>query len=51
MTAIVAPLALTAGLAEAVAAGAVLLASMRLPIHAVLLLGMVVVAGLRALGL
>lgn len=51
MTAIVAPLALTAGLAEAAAAGAVVLASMRLPIHAVLAVGMVIVAGLRALGL
>jgi uncharacterized membrane protein len=51
MTAIVAPLALTAGLAEAVAAGAVVLASTRLPIHAVLVVGMAIVAGLRALGL
>ncbi len=51
MTAIVAPLALTAGLAEALAAAAVVLASMRLPIHAVLVVGMAVVTGLRAFGL
>ena len=51
LTAIVAPLALTTGVAEAVAAGAAILASMRLPINAVLVLGMVIVAGLRAIGL
>ena len=51
MTAIVAPLALTTGPAEAVAAGATIVASLRLPIHAVLVVGMVIVAVLRAVGL
>jgi uncharacterized membrane protein len=51
LTAIVAPLALTTGVAEAVAAGAAILASLRLPINAVLLIGMVLVAALRTLGL
>ena len=50
MTAIVAPFALTTGLPEAAAAGVTALASMRLPIHAVLLIGMLVVAALRAVG-
>ena len=50
MTAIVAPLALTTGPADAIAAGATILASLRLPIHAVLVVGMVVVASLRAIG-
>ena len=51
MTAIVAPLALTTGPAEAVAAGATIVASLRLPIHAVLVVGMVSVAILRLIGL
>ena len=50
MTAIVAPLALATGPFEAIAAGVTILASLRLPIHAVLVVGMVVVAGLRAIG-
>ena len=50
MTAIVAPLALTTGPAEAIAAGATILASLRLPIHAVLVVGMLAVAFLRAAG-
>jgi len=50
MTAIVAPLAL-AGPAEAIAASVTILASLRLPIHAVLVVGMVVVASLREIGL
>ena len=51
MTAIVAPLALATGPAEAIAAGATVVACLRLPIHAVLVVGMVVVASLRAIGL
>jgi uncharacterized membrane protein len=50
MTAIVAPLAL-AGPAEAIAAGVTIVAALRLPIHAVLVVGMVSVAALRAMGL
>ena len=51
MTAIVAPLALSAGIAEAVAAAVSIVASLRLPIMPVLVIGMVTVAGLRAIGL
>jgi uncharacterized membrane protein len=50
MTAIVAPLALTTGPAEAIAAAATIFASLRLPIHAVLVIGMLSVALLRAAG-
>lgn len=51
MTAIVAPLALTAGLAEALAAGATVIASLRLPIHWALVCGTGLVVALRAVGL
>lgn len=51
MTAIVAPMALAAGPAEAIASIVVLVASLRLPILAVLAIGAVVIVALRAAGL
>ena len=51
MTAIVAPLALASGVAEAVAAGATVIASARLPIHWALVIGVGIVVALRAAGL
>ena len=50
MTAIVAPMALT-GLAEAIAALVTMVAALRLPIHATLLVGAGCVVLLRAIGL
>ena len=51
MTAIVAPLALASGWAEAGAAAATMFASRRLPIHWALLIGVGAVVALRAAGL
>ena len=51
MTALVAPLTLAAGIAEAAAAAVTIWASLHLPIHAVLVIGAVLVVALRAIGL
>jgi uncharacterized membrane protein len=50
MTAIVAPLALASGWAEAIAAAVVVVASLRLSMHVTLVIGVVLVALLRAAG-
>jgi len=51
MTAIVAPMALAGGAADAIASGVVLVASLRLSITSVLVIGVAVVLTLRAMGL
>ena len=51
LTAIIAPMVLTEGIAEAAAAVVTVLAAMRLPTMAAVALGVAAVAGLRALGL
>lgn len=51
LTAIAAPMALASGIAESLASAAVIVASFRLPIHAVLVIGVALVVALRAAGL
>lgn len=51
MTAIVAPVALTSGIAEGLATIATVVAALRLPIHATLVVGAGLLVALRSLGL